>query len=322
MKVGDSVADIGAKVSTALVAGVRRFSPTPREAQVPSGRMISLPGRGSTFVSTAGELDGQRPPLMLLHALACTAGLTWFTAFPQLAERHPVAMFDQRWHGRGIRAGRRFRMEDLADDTVAVADALGIERFVPVGYSLGGAVAQLVWRRHPDRVSGLVLAATSRNYRVSSVESGFFKVLPPLLSPLALASPPTLHAAALDAGLLTGYEGGHLEGPDFHRWALNELRMTSRTTTMNALSALGAFDSSEWVGDIDVPTSVVITLRDKAIRTNRQRALAEAIPQARVFEVDGGHTSLVTHAGEFAGVLLDACDAVTTSPHTTVVPLG
>ena len=49
--------------------------------------------------------------------------------------------------------------------------------------------------------------------------------------------------------------------------------MTSRTTTMNALSALGTFDSSTWVGDIDVPTSVVVTLRDKAIRTVRQQAL-------------------------------------------------
>ena len=326
MKVGGPVADIGAKmsvsVSAAVAAGVRRYSPTPRAADVPSGRMMSLPGRGSTFVSTAGELDGARPALLLLHALACTAGLTWFTAFPRLAERHPVAMFDQRWHGRGIRAGRRFRLEDLADDAVAVADALGIERFVPVGYSLGGAVAQLVWKRHPDRVSGLVLAATSRNYRVSNLESGFFKALPPLLSPLALRSPPTLHAAALDAGLLGAYEGGRLEGPDFRRWALNELRMTSRATTMNALSALGAFDSSAWVGDIDVPTSVVITLRDKAIRTNRQRALAAAIPDAHVFEVDGGHASLVTHADAISAALLEACDAVTTSAHPLAVSLG
>jgi 3-oxoadipate enol-lactonase len=322
MKVGGPVAGIGEKLSTAVAAGVRHFSPTPREADVPSGRMISLPGRGSTFVSTAGELDGERPPLLLLHALACTAGLTWFTAFPELAAHHPVAMFDQRWHGRGIRAGRRYRMEDLADDAVAVADALGIERFVPVGYSLGGSVAQLVWKRHPDRVSGLVLAATARSYRGSGVETTFFRVLPPLLSPLALTSPPTLHAAALDAGLLGAVEGGHLEGPDFHRWALNELRMTSRKTTMNALSALGAFDSSEWIGDVDVPTSVVITLRDKAIRTSRQRALAEAIPHAHVFEVDGGHASLVTHAREFSATLLEACNAVTSGARPAPVAVG
>ena len=158
MRVGGPVAGIGDKMSLTVSGGFCGSPPffacAATEADVPSGRMISLPGVGSTFVSTAGELDGERPPLMLLHALACTAGLTWFTAFPDLAEHHPVAMFDQRWHGRGIRAGRRFRIEDLADDAVAVADVLGIERFVPVGYSLGGAVAQLVWKRHPDRVTG------------------------------------------------------------------------------------------------------------------------------------------------------------------------
>ena len=40
----------------------------------------------------------------------------------------------------------------------------GIDRIIPVGYSMGGPIAQLVWRRHPDRVDGLVLCATSRNF--------------------------------------------------------------------------------------------------------------------------------------------------------------
>lgn len=301
---------VGRKVGTAVSAGVRRWSPTPKAADVPPGRMVTLPGRGSTFVSMSGDLHGDQPPLLLLHALACTAGLTWFSAFPALAETQPVVMFDQRWHGRGVRAGRRFRLEDLADDAVAVADALGIDRFVPVGYSLGGAVAQLIWKRHPQRVSGLVLAATARNYRGSGLESTFFRLLPPLLVPLAITSPPTLHAAALEAGLLSEYAGGRVEGPEFSRWAMNELRMTSRKTTFSALSALGQFNSAEWIGDVDVPTSVVLTLRDKAIRTSRQRSLAGAIAHASVFEVDGGHASLVTKADTFADVMLKACAAV------------
>jgi 3-oxoadipate enol-lactonase len=249
MKVGGP---IRRKVAAAASAGARRWSPTPRSAEVPPGRMLTLPGRGSTFVSTAGDLQGDQPPLLMLHALACTAGLTWFTAYSALAERQPLVMFDQRWHGRGIRAGRRFRIEDLADDAVAVADELGIDQFIPVGYSLGGAVAQMIWKRHPERVSGLVLAATARNYRGSGLESTFF----------------------------------------------------------SALSALGSFNSADWIGDVDVPTSVVVTLRDKAIRTSRQHALARAIPHAAVFELDGGHVSLITKADEFSHVMVEACDAV------------
>jgi pimeloyl-ACP methyl ester carboxylesterase len=39
----------------------------------------------------------------------------------------------------------------------ALANALGIERFIATGYSMGGLIAQLLWRRHPERTSRLVL---------------------------------------------------------------------------------------------------------------------------------------------------------------------
>jgi 3-oxoadipate enol-lactonase len=47
---------------------------------------------------------------------------------------------------------------------VALAKALGIERFIATGYSMGGLIAQLLWRRHPERTSRLVLCASSRNF--------------------------------------------------------------------------------------------------------------------------------------------------------------
>jgi len=54
---------------------------------------------------------------------------------------------DHRGHGRGIRSAKPFRLADCADDVAALADRLGIETFIPVGYSMGGTVAQLMWRR-------------------------------------------------------------------------------------------------------------------------------------------------------------------------------
>ena len=180
---------------------------------------------------------------------------------------------------------------------------------------------RLVWKRHPDRVSGLVLAATSRTFRGSGLESTFFKVLPPLLSPLALMSPPTLHAAALEAGLLGAYEGGHLEGPEFRRWALNELRMTSRNTTMNALSALGTFDSSDWVGDIDVPTSVVVTLRDKAIRTSPAACAGRGDPRRSGLRGRRRpHVARHPRRGVLRRRCSQACDFVTTGVRPAPVP--
>lgn len=56
---------------------------------------------------------------------------------------------------------------------------------------------------------------------------------------------------------------------------------------------LGRFDSTPWIGRVAVPTGVVITARDHAIPTARQRELAALLPQATVAEAPGGHASLV-----------------------------
>ena len=103
------------------------------------------------------------PTIVLLHGLAATGRLNWFTALPSLGERFNVLVVDHRGHGRGIRT-RRFRLADCADDVIALADTLEIETLLAVGYSMGGPIAKLCWSRHPDRVRGLVLCATARHF--------------------------------------------------------------------------------------------------------------------------------------------------------------
>ena len=107
---------------------------------------------------------------MLLHGWNATSDLNFFLCYRALGERYRVLAFDQRGHGRGIRTRRLVRLEDCADDVVALADVLGLQRVVPIGYSMGGAVAQLIGRRHPDRVRGLVLCATAGHFNASRDE--------------------------------------------------------------------------------------------------------------------------------------------------------
>ena len=116
----------------------------PRRAiELPPGRDIELPGLGPLFVRDAAGPSGA-PTLVLLHGWTATADLNFFTCYAALSERWRVVAFDHRGHGRGLRSRRTFRLEDCADDAVRVADALGIDTFVPVGYSMGGPVAQLI----------------------------------------------------------------------------------------------------------------------------------------------------------------------------------
>ena len=291
---------MGTKARAASV--LRRVVPAPTVDSVPEGRVLDLPGRGRTFVVDVPGPPGA-PTLVLLHALGCTAYLSWYPVLADLAQGHRVVMFDQRWHGRGIRSSR-FRFEDCADDVAAVLDALEVERAVPVGYSMGGAIAQLTWRQHPDRVAGLVLAATARNFRGKRREKVFFPVMSAAMLPLspycrsrvervAELLPEMPSAAAAEAG-----------------WGLAEFRSTSAWSMPAVLEQLGRFNSAPWVGDIDVPTSVVVTTRDRTIPARRQLRLAESIEGAEVFVVEGGHASLVLRADRFGPALRAAAGSV------------
>src|SRR4051812_38816071 len=110
-----------------LGAALGRFGKAPAAVDLPAGRPLDLGDRGQTCVIDVPGPPGA-PTVILLHALATTAALSWYPSISALSEHYRVVAFDQRWHGRGIRC-EKFRLEDCADDVVAVADALGIDRF-------------------------------------------------------------------------------------------------------------------------------------------------------------------------------------------------
>ena len=108
---------------------------------------------------------------MLIHGVACTAELNWGKVFAPLAAHFRVVAADLRGHGDGIRAGSRFRLEDCADDVAALAAVLGTGKFTAVGYSMGGMVAQLVYRRHASLLSGLSARAGRTHSRAAGTRS-------------------------------------------------------------------------------------------------------------------------------------------------------
>ena len=279
---------------------VRPQSPTG----VPEGRAIELPGRGTTFVR---ELAG--PPgaatLLLLHGWTATGGLNWCACFEPLAKHFRVVAIDHRGHGRGIRSRRRYRLEDCADDAVALADELGIDTFIPVGYSMGGPIAQLVWRRHPDRVDGLVLSATSRNFRGRPIERAFFPVL------MGLSAAARVTPGNWQTAMGRRVIGRRMEDDEFGRWARSEIAGNDPRVILEAGQAIGSFSSADWIGDVDVPTAVVITASDSVVPPHRQQKLADAIPGATVHLVPAGdHGAAVMSTRAYIPQLLAAAKSV------------
>jgi pimeloyl-ACP methyl ester carboxylesterase len=286
------------------MAPVRRKVRVPGADVVPEGRVVDLPGRGRTFVVDVPGPTPDAPTVVLLHALGCTAYLSWYPTFAPLARNYRVLTFDQRWHGRGIRSDR-FRFADCADDVVAVLDALGIEQAIIAGYSMGGAIAQLTWQRNPERVAGLVLCSTARNFRGKSTERFFFRLLTGAMHPLSRYA-----LLRVERYAQTLPEMPSVDVADTATWGRAEFRSTSAWSMPEVLGELGRFNSASWIGEVDVPTAVVVTERDRAIPARRQRRLAASIPRAHEFLAPAGHASLVLDAQRWVPVFMDAVDRV------------
>jgi 3-oxoadipate enol-lactonase len=289
----------------ALGLGIRHLLATPKIDTVPQGRILDLHGRGRTFVVDVPGPTRSAPTIVLLHAMGCTAYLSWVASIAALSRRYRVVTFDQRWHGRGIRSSR-FRFADCADDVVAVLDELGIDRAVIAGYSMGGAIAQLVWRRHPDRVGGLVLCSTARNFRGTRRERLFFPVLSAAMHPLSGYCLARVERLAESLPEMPG-----IDTADPTAWGKVEFRSTSAWSLPEVLGELGRFNSAGWIGEVDVPTAVVVTAKDHTIPARRQRRLAAEIPGAGVVTAPGGHASLFLDAGRWVPVFVEAVDSVT-----------
>ncbi len=286
----------------AIGMGFRTLSPET----VPAGAFLDIPGRGRTFVVDIPGPPGA-PTLLLLHGLAVTGYLNWFPAFAPLARSFRVLTMDLRGHGRGIPLTGRFRLADCADDAVEVAAALGIDSLIPVGYSLGGPIAQLMWRRHPDRVAGMVLCATSRNFGGTRQERWFYATLLGAIYGIRLARllPPFRGGDDPIEELQREADGGRLAP-----WALAELRQSSPSTVLQAMNAMGRFTSHTWVGEISVPTAVVVTTKDRFIAPDRQLKLARAIPGATIHPAHASHAACVLGASRFVPSLVEAVQSV------------
>jgi 3-oxoadipate enol-lactonase len=296
---------------------VRPSRPTRKRPEIvapplPPSKIIDLPGRGSLPVRLhEGPLDKRRarrcPPLMLVHGWTVTADLNYFELYERIGERHTFAAFDQRGHGLGLRSPS-FSLEECADDVAAVADALGWDEFVVVGYSMGGTIAQLVAHRHPDRCAGLVLCSTAAVFAETRTDRLFFdgvlgntvKALHTLPKFLRDRMPGRIRALGASEG-----------SQDLMQWMESQTKQHNAALVAEAGQALGRFRSEEWLGTLNIPVAVVITTEDTVVGPTRQRQLAASIPNASTHTVALDHSAATSDPDEYWPVLDDALANIT-----------
>jgi 3-oxoadipate enol-lactonase len=268
----------------------------------PEGVFIQLPRRGVCFFRQ--HLNPGKPTLLLVHGMACTSGLNWFRLFPILGEHFNLIAPDVRGHGRSELARGGFSFERAAGDMAVLLRALDAGPVIAVGYSMGGAIVQHLWRLYPDYVSGLVLAAT--NYRARLGGHSELLALPFFASMIGYTRIVELFSH-LPKNLIKQFLpklGDRLHESE-NRWALDEMRRNSFRMVAETAWEMVIHDASNWLGDIDVPTSVVVTAKDRVIPPEHQREMAALIEGASVFDVDDGHMACMNPG--FGDVMVKAC---------------
>jgi 3-oxoadipate enol-lactonase len=225
--------------------------------------------------------------VVLGHSFLCS-GEMWAPQVAPLAERFRVVNVDFRGHGRSGPAKEPFSLEDMVDDVVAVLDALGVERAVWAGLSIGGMVALRAALRLPERVSGLILADTTARAESAGkrmqyhalglvARVGGFRPVLPFVLPLMF--------------------GGTTRRtrPDLVREWSARFAAAHVPSTLAALGALlGRRSLLPRLGEIRSPCLVIVGEEDAALPPFHSREIVEAVPGARLVTIpEAGHlTSL------------------------------
>ncbi len=256
--------------------------------------------------------EGDGPTLIFSNGIA-TVDSYWRPLLDHLQGRARLVTWDLPGHGASAPASREdaTSLAALADNLFRVADAAGATGpVVLLGFSMGCQVVLEAWRRHADRIAGLITA-------FGSFGRPFDTLIHPRVGPLAYkvvgGFGPRRHRLMFRAG----WAASHL--PFFH--PLNQLtRMVGPNTTRAQMRPfydhMGQLDPQTWtwmlrhaqahstedlLPDITVPTLVFAGGRDLFTPPDRGRIIAQRVPGARLVEYPTAtHTGLLDEASAVA----------------------
>ena len=224
---------------------------------------------------------GAGPPLLLITGIG--AHIDMWAPFARAVADHELIAFDAPGTGLSQRPRRPLRMAALAGVVRALLDELSLDRVDVLGYSWGGALAQELARRAPERVGRLVLCATG---------PGLLGGSPPRpLAALMLATPARYYHPRLLAVTVPYIAGGRTarDRGTLARHARERLqRPPDLLGYAYQLYAIAGWSSLPWLGRLASPTLIIGGEDDPSVPLRNARVLAARIPNARLHVVKGG----------------------------------
>jgi pimeloyl-ACP methyl ester carboxylesterase len=242
-------------------------------------------------VELAVDVAGEGPGLLLVHGLG-----GWRLDFADhvevLARDHTVVTFDHRGHGDSDKPTdpAAYSFDRLVDDTLAVADATGLDRFRLLGHSMGGMVARRIAMNEPARVDALVMMDTS-----AGPVPGFDPALMDIACDVALNQGKAALKELLDFG-------GALDSPAYRKllearpgFVEHEARKWAGVSeimwgTLAHELAHQADELPAFAASLDAPLLILVGEQDKPF-VHASHLMAAAIPDALMVVIpDAGHS--------------------------------
>ena len=239
------------------------------------GEFVDL--AGSRLYYYAAGTRGAGEPVVFVHGLPTSSHL-WREVVPLMPAGHRMVVMDLLGFGRSDRPnGADVSIKGHAERTIALFDALRIERAAIVGHDVGGGIAQYLAVRHPTRVSRLALINTvafdewpTRDVRVAKASL-----------PLTRYLPATWILTILRTDLLRGYVDRERGEHSLEQYVRPFTSPEGRDVFVEHLLALTAADTRALeprLANIVAPTSVIWGAHDPFLDVSIARRLHEHIP--------------------------------------------
>jgi aminoacrylate hydrolase len=251
------------------------------------------------------ELHGEGTPILLSAGMG-GSGSFWSPQIAALAGRHQVILYDQVGTGRSAAPLASPRaITGMADDITAVLDHADVATAHVVGHAIGGIVGIELALRHPERLRSLVVV--NGWARADPYLQRCFEIRKQILN----QSGPKAYVRAQPLFL---YPPQWISANIRHLEVEEEriLAHFPKVATMNQrIDMFLAYDGRERLAAIGVPTLLASAKDDNLVPAYLTRQLADAIPRARLREVDwGAHAFTVVTPDVFNAMLLGFCREV------------
>jgi proline iminopeptidase len=253
----------------------------------------------------------RRPTVVLVHGGPGSYEHSYFKPeFSRLTSQAQVVYLDLRDHGRSARHDPvQWSFEVCADDLRAFCDAIGIERPIVLGHSMGGFVTMLYGSRHPDHAGALILQSTMARFDLEQLVEGFRAVAGDGVAELARRDYSGDSVSDAQWARVFAAFGPMVPDPD-----QLARRIRNADVGMSGMDLMRRLDLVDQLARIICPTLVCVGEVDPVTPPAASREIVGALPVGvgRLRVIDGaGHFPWLDRPDEYWSIIGGFVDAVT-----------